>query len=60
MPVRSILKEKDSVVKANIKRRIQSLKSNMVDFFVGGVNPADRDAVRALVEDVLRVWKEFY
>lgn len=35
----------------NLKRRINSLKSNMIDFLVGGMSVSDRDAKRDLVED---------
>jgi hypothetical protein len=34
-----------------LKRRINSLKANMIDFFVGGMSISDRDAKRDLVED---------
>lgn len=37
----------------NLKRRINSLNSNMVDYFVGGVSISDRDSLRALVEDAV-------
>lgn len=36
---------------ANLKRRINSLKGNMIDFLVGGMSISDRDAKRDLVED---------
>lgn len=35
----------------NLKRRINSLKANMIDFLVGGMSVSDRDAKRDLVED---------
>lgn len=38
----------------NLKRRIHSLKANMVDYFVGGINVTDRDSVRDLVEDAVK------
>ena len=38
----------------NLKRRIHSLKANMVDYFVGGINITDRDSVRDLVEDAVK------
>lgn len=38
----------------NLRRRIHSLKANMVDYFVGGVNATDRDSVRDLVEDAVK------
>lgn len=37
----------------NLKRRINSLKSNMVEYLVGGISPTDRDAERDLVEDAV-------
>lgn len=37
-----------------LKRRINSLKSNMVEFLIGGVSIADRDSVRDLVEDAVK------
>ena len=36
-----------------LKRRLHSLKSNMVELFVGGITQADRDALRDLVEDAV-------
>lgn len=38
---------------ATLKRRLNSLKSNMVELFVGGITQADRDALRDLVEDAV-------
>lgn len=35
----------------NLKRRINSLKGNMIDYIVGGVSPQDRDYKRDLIED---------
>ena len=37
----------------NLKRRLNSLKSNMVELFVGGITQADRDQLRDLVEDAV-------
>lgn len=37
-----------------IRRRLQSLKANMVEFSVGGITIADRDAVKDLVEDAVK------
>ena len=37
----------------NLKRRINSVKSNMVEYLVGGISPTDRDAERDLVEDAV-------
>lgn len=36
-----------------LKRRLNSLKSNMVELFVGGITQADRDSLRDLVEDAV-------
>ena len=36
-----------------LKRRIQSLKANMVDYFIGGISYADRNAKKDLVEDAV-------
>lgn len=36
-----------------LKRRIHSLKSNMVEYFVGGITMADRDSLRDLIEDAV-------
>lgn len=41
----------DNNVTGTLKRRINSLKANMVEYLVGGVSMSDRDAVRDLVED---------
>lgn len=38
----------------NLKRRLHSLKANMVDYLVGGVTVTDRDSTRALVEDAVK------
>ena len=43
----------DNNVTGNLKRRINSLKANMVDFLIGGVTVADRDSFRELVEDAV-------
>lgn len=37
-----------------LKRRINALKANMVEFLIGGVSVADRDSVRDLVEDAVK------
>lgn len=44
----------DLDVVGNLKRRINSLKANMVDYYVGGVTTTDRDSVRVLVEDAVK------
>lgn len=43
----------DANVTGVLKRRINSLESNMVEYLVGGVSVSDRDSVRALVEDAV-------
>lgn len=41
-------------VTGKLKRRINSLKANMVELLIGGVSIADRDSVRDLVEDAVK------
>lgn len=41
-------------VTGNLKRRINSLKANMVEYLVGGISIADRDSERDLVEDAVK------
>lgn len=36
------------------KRRLSALKSNMVDFLVGGITVAERDSYKDLVEDAIK------
>lgn len=36
-----------------LKRRLHSLKSNMVELFIGGITQADRDSLKDLVEDAV-------
>ena len=50
---RAIAEGEDCDVTGNLKRRIHSLKSNMVDYYIGGLTVTDRDSVRALVEDAV-------
>ena len=40
-------------VTGRLKRRINSMESNLVEIFVGGIEVADRDALRSLVEDAV-------
>lgn len=37
-----------------LKRRINSLKANLIEYFVGGISIADRDNDRALLEDAIK------
>lgn len=48
---KAIEANEDNNVTGLIKRRINSLKANMVEYLVGGVSMSDRDAIRDLVED---------
>jgi len=43
----------DVTVTGRLKRRINSLKANMVEYLVGGVSMSDRDSLRDLVEDAV-------
>lgn len=42
---------KETVTVYNLKKRLNSLKGNMVEVYVGGVTIADRDQARDLMED---------
>lgn len=45
---------KESATEVNVlRRRIQSLKCNMVDYLIGGVSYTDRDALKDAVEDAV-------
>lgn len=44
----------DIVEIAKIKKRLQSLKANMIEYEIGGITIADRDAVKDLVEDAVK------
>lgn len=44
---------KDPGYIGGLKRRLNSLKANMVEFLVGGVSASDRDSLRDLVEDAV-------
>lgn len=50
---RAIETGEDASVTGKLKRRLNSLKSNMVDFLIGGVTVTDRDSLRDLVEDAV-------
>jgi chaperonin GroEL len=43
----------DANVTGNLKRRINSLKANMVEYLIGGIATSDRDSLRAAVEDAV-------
>lgn len=38
----------------NLRRRINCIKSNLIEYFVGGISVADRDNDRALLEDAIK------
>lgn len=40
-------------VTGNLKRRLNSLKTNLVEYLIGGITVTDRDSVRDLVEDAV-------
>ncbi len=44
----------DNNVTGNLKRRINSLKANMVEYLIGGISVSDRDSLRDLVEDAVK------
>lgn len=44
---------KDPNFVGNLKRRLNSLKGNLVEYLVGGVSVSDRDSIRDLVEDAV-------
>lgn len=44
---------KDPGFIGGLRRRLNSLKANMVEFLVGGVSASDRDSLRDLVEDAV-------
>lgn len=45
--------KEDVAVIGKLKMRLNSLKSNMVEYLIGGISAADRDSLRALVEDAV-------
>lgn len=45
---------KNSKAAYDLKRRINSLKSNLIEYFVGGISIVDRDSDRALLEDAIK------
>lgn len=40
-------------VTGNLKRRLNSLKTNLVEYLIGGITVTDRDSIRDLVEDAV-------
>lgn len=48
------IKNNESIgVIGNLRRRLNSLKCNLVDYFIGGISSIDRDSVKDLVEDAV-------
>ena len=43
----------DANVTGNLKRRLNSLKTNLVEYMIGGITVTDRDSIRDLVEDAV-------
>ena len=43
----------DVNVTGNLKRRLNSLKTNLVEYLIGGISVMDRDSIRDLVEDAV-------
>lgn len=50
---KSIDEGANTMVTGTLKRRINSLKGNLVEYFVGGISVSDRDSLRDLVEDAV-------
>ena len=50
----SIANNEDITDQYKLRKRIQSLKANMVEFQVGGITISDRDSVKDLVEDAVK------
>ena len=44
----------DHLELARLKKRLRALEANMVEYLIGGITVADRDAVRDLVEDATK------
>ena len=43
----------DATMVASLSRRLHSLKANMVDYYIGGINVVDRDSLRSLAKDAV-------
>ena len=43
----------DANVTGKLKRRLNSLKTNLVEYLIGGITVTDRDSIRDLVEDAV-------
>lgn len=53
--IKKAYENKESVVTIHgLKKRVNSLKGAFVDWYVGGLSPADRDARKASIEDAIK------
>lgn len=43
----------DSVLEFSLVRRLNALKVNLVDYFIGGINVVDRDCLKSLAKDAV-------
>lgn len=50
---RSIKEGENAQTIGTYRRRLQSLKGNLIDYMIGGISAADRDSDRALIEDAV-------
>ena len=50
----AIINNEDSATIGSIRKRMQSLKSNMVEYQVGGITISDRDSLKVLIEDAVK------
>ena len=50
----AIINNEDSATIGAIRKRLQSLKSNMVEYQVGGITISDRDSLKVLIEDAVK------
>ena len=52
--IENIKSDSDTNELGLLKKRLSALKANMVEYLVGGITIADRDAVKDLVEDAIK------
>ena len=45
--------DNDESLVFSLTRRLQSLKANMVEYFIGGINVIDRDSLKSLAKDAV-------
>ena len=50
----------DATTTHRLKMRLQSLKSNMIEYLVGGISISDRDAVKDLLNDAVKSCRSAY